>query len=199
MHHLVYLFWCVFVCVSTGTVMTPNYVQNSSMDVSLWCNCEGSGNHWQDCQHLQHLFTDNTCLSEFNTHTHTHTHTHTPLSASLAVSQLSTSLKYIQKGIHFLCVCVCVCVLVCCYAHCVSETTKLGVWMCRGVVPIVVLFNQHYQKEPIRTKFKVQKRWLKSSKNSQMSLHTKPRPCPCPVFQDRQLLPGEEEQQRFNP
>src|SRR4029434_260257 len=66
-------------------------------------------------QHLQHLFTDNTCLSEFNTHTHTyththththtqaHTHTHTPLtcmSASLAVSQLST-LKYIQKGIHF--------------------------------------------------------------------------------------------------
>ncbi|XP_063045894.1 GDNF family receptor alpha-4-like isoform X2 [Engraulis encrasicolus] len=46
-----------------GTLMTPNYVSNSSMDVSLWCNCEGSGNHWEDCQHFQRIFTQNTCLS----------------------------------------------------------------------------------------------------------------------------------------
>ncbi|XP_069575016.1 GDNF family receptor alpha-4-like [Brachyistius frenatus] len=45
-----------------GTIMTPNYISNSSADVSLWCNCEGSGNQWQDCQRLQRLFTHNTCL-----------------------------------------------------------------------------------------------------------------------------------------
>lgn len=45
-----------------GTIMTPNYISNSSADVSLWCNCEGSGNQWQDCQRLQRLFTHNACL-----------------------------------------------------------------------------------------------------------------------------------------
>ncbi|XP_029969046.1 GDNF family receptor alpha-4-like [Salarias fasciatus] len=45
-----------------GTIMTPNYVSNSSADVSLWCSCEGSGNQWQDCQRLQRLFTHNACL-----------------------------------------------------------------------------------------------------------------------------------------
>nr|XP_015817568.2 GDNF family receptor alpha-4 [Nothobranchius furzeri] len=45
-----------------GTMMTPNYVSNSSADVSLWCNCEGSGNQWQECLRLQHLFTHNICL-----------------------------------------------------------------------------------------------------------------------------------------
>uniref|UniRef100_A0A672FDB6 GDNF family receptor alpha 3 n=1 Tax=Salarias fasciatus TaxID=181472 RepID=A0A672FDB6_SALFA len=47
---------------SAGTIMTPNYVSNSSADVSLWCSCEGSGNQWQDCQRLQRLFTHNACL-----------------------------------------------------------------------------------------------------------------------------------------
>ncbi|XP_076005341.1 GDNF family receptor alpha-3 [Genypterus blacodes] len=45
-----------------GTIMTPNYISNSSADVSLWCNCEGSGNQWQDCLRLQRMFTHNTCL-----------------------------------------------------------------------------------------------------------------------------------------
>ncbi|KAG8003784.1 GDNF family receptor alpha-4, partial [Nibea albiflora] len=48
---------------ATGcTIMTPNYISNSSADVSLWCNCEGSGNQWQDCLRLQRMFTHNTCL-----------------------------------------------------------------------------------------------------------------------------------------
>ncbi|KAJ0002843.1 hypothetical protein NQD34_007992 [Periophthalmus magnuspinnatus] len=45
-----------------GTIMTPNYISNSSADVSLWCNCEGSGNQWQDCLRLHHMFIHNTCL-----------------------------------------------------------------------------------------------------------------------------------------
>ncbi|KAM9741775.1 GDNF family receptor alpha-3 [Menidia menidia] len=45
-----------------GTIMTPNYISNSSADVSLWCNCEGSGNQWQECLRLQRLFTHNSCL-----------------------------------------------------------------------------------------------------------------------------------------
>ncbi|KAM3612397.1 uncharacterized protein V6R79_007999 [Siganus canaliculatus] len=45
-----------------GTIMTPNYITNSSADVALWCNCEGSGNQWQDCLRLQRMFTHNTCL-----------------------------------------------------------------------------------------------------------------------------------------
>ncbi|XP_030595405.1 GDNF family receptor alpha-4-like isoform X2 [Archocentrus centrarchus] len=45
-----------------GTIMTPNYISNSSADVSLWCNCDGSGNQWQECLKLQRLFTHNPCL-----------------------------------------------------------------------------------------------------------------------------------------
>lgn len=45
-----------------GTIMTPNYVSNSSMEVSQWCSCEGSGNQWQDCLHILHMFSSNTCL-----------------------------------------------------------------------------------------------------------------------------------------
>lgn len=49
--------------------MTPNYISNSSADVSLWCNCEGSGNQWQECLKLQHIFTHNSCLRESTVHT----------------------------------------------------------------------------------------------------------------------------------
>nr|XP_061792729.1 GDNF family receptor alpha-4-like [Nerophis lumbriciformis] len=45
-----------------GTIMTPNYIANDSADVSLWCNCKGSGNQWQECLRLQRMFTHNTCL-----------------------------------------------------------------------------------------------------------------------------------------
>ncbi|XP_056267451.1 GDNF family receptor alpha-4-like [Pseudoliparis swirei] len=45
-----------------GTIMTPNYVSNSSTEVSQWCTCEGSGNQWQGCQRILHLFSSNACL-----------------------------------------------------------------------------------------------------------------------------------------
>ncbi|KAM8847786.1 GDNF family receptor alpha-3 [Synchiropus picturatus] len=45
-----------------GTIMTPNYISNTSSDVSLWCNCEGSGNQWHECLRLQRMFTHNNCL-----------------------------------------------------------------------------------------------------------------------------------------
>ncbi|XP_010900754.2 GDNF family receptor alpha-3 [Esox lucius] len=45
-----------------GTIMTPNYVSNSSVSVALWCTCDGSGNQWHDCLRIQHMFTRNRCL-----------------------------------------------------------------------------------------------------------------------------------------
>ncbi|XP_036404705.1 GDNF family receptor alpha-3 [Megalops cyprinoides] len=45
-----------------GTIMTPNYVSNSSVEVSQWCTCEGSGNQWQDCLRILHTFNNNVCL-----------------------------------------------------------------------------------------------------------------------------------------
>lgn len=42
--------------------MTPNYVSNSSTEVSQWCTCEGSGNEWQGCQRILHMFSSNICL-----------------------------------------------------------------------------------------------------------------------------------------
>uniref|UniRef100_A0A4W5QN98 GDNF/GAS1 domain-containing protein n=1 Tax=Hucho hucho TaxID=62062 RepID=A0A4W5QN98_9TELE len=45
-----------------GTIMTPNYANNLSMDVSQWCTCEGSGNQWQDCLRIMNMFHRNICL-----------------------------------------------------------------------------------------------------------------------------------------
>ncbi|OCT88713.1 GDNF family receptor alpha-1 [Xenopus laevis] len=45
-----------------GTVMTPNYINNSSMDVSLWCTCDGSGNQREDCNTVLGMFTNNKCF-----------------------------------------------------------------------------------------------------------------------------------------
>ncbi|CAL1573568.1 unnamed protein product [Knipowitschia caucasica] len=45
-----------------GTIMTPNYVSNSSTEVSQWCTCDGSGNDWQACEHILTLFSSNICL-----------------------------------------------------------------------------------------------------------------------------------------
>ena len=45
--------------------MTPNYVSNSSTEVSQWCTCEGSGNDWQGCQRILHMFSNNICLREY--------------------------------------------------------------------------------------------------------------------------------------
>ncbi|KAJ1126307.1 hypothetical protein NDU88_004715 [Pleurodeles waltl] len=45
-----------------GTTLTPNYISNSSLDISLWCTCDGSGNLLEECNAILHLFTSNTCL-----------------------------------------------------------------------------------------------------------------------------------------
>ncbi|XP_028843689.1 GDNF family receptor alpha-4-like [Denticeps clupeoides] len=45
-----------------GTIMTPNYVSNSSMEVSQWCTCEGSGNQWKSCLQVLLMFSSNRCL-----------------------------------------------------------------------------------------------------------------------------------------
>ncbi|XP_067851976.1 GDNF family receptor alpha-4-like isoform X2 [Heptranchias perlo] len=45
-----------------GTVLTPNYVSNSSSDISMWCSCVNSGNRREECENLLNLFTSNSCL-----------------------------------------------------------------------------------------------------------------------------------------
>ncbi|KAG8439351.1 hypothetical protein GDO86_005536 [Hymenochirus boettgeri] len=45
-----------------GTPMTPNYINNSSLDVSLWCTCDGSGNQLGDCTTVDGMFNKNRCL-----------------------------------------------------------------------------------------------------------------------------------------
>ncbi|XP_015262862.1 PREDICTED: GDNF family receptor alpha-4-like [Gekko japonicus] len=45
-----------------GTPMTPNYISNSTADVTLWCSCENSGNHKEDCEEILNLFSSNRCL-----------------------------------------------------------------------------------------------------------------------------------------
>ncbi|NXF97285.1 GFRA4 protein, partial [Eubucco bourcierii] len=45
-----------------GTPMTPNYISNSSVDVSLWCTCESSGNQKEKCDQILGMFENNKCL-----------------------------------------------------------------------------------------------------------------------------------------
>ncbi|XP_078087764.1 GDNF family receptor alpha-4-like isoform X2 [Mustelus asterias] len=45
-----------------GTVLTPNYVSNSSSNISIWCTCVNSGNQQEECENLLNLFTSNNCL-----------------------------------------------------------------------------------------------------------------------------------------
>ncbi|XP_054833380.1 GDNF family receptor alpha-3 isoform X2 [Eublepharis macularius] len=45
-----------------GTPMTPNYISNSTADVTLWCSCENSGNHKEDCDEILSSFSNNRCL-----------------------------------------------------------------------------------------------------------------------------------------
>ncbi|XP_074865438.1 GDNF family receptor alpha-3 [Carettochelys insculpta] len=45
-----------------GTAMTPNYVGNSSTEVSLWCTCENSGNQQEECDQIRSMFLSNKCL-----------------------------------------------------------------------------------------------------------------------------------------
>ncbi|MEJ1270946.1 glial cell line derived neurotrophic factor family receptor alpha 1 [Cricetulus griseus] len=47
---------------STGTVMTPNYIDSSSLSVAPWCDCNNSGNDLEECLKFLNFFKDNTCL-----------------------------------------------------------------------------------------------------------------------------------------
>ncbi|XP_006874916.1 PREDICTED: GDNF family receptor alpha-4 [Chrysochloris asiatica] len=45
-----------------GTAVTPNYVDNESSRVALWCDCGASGNQHEECEDFRGLFTRNFCL-----------------------------------------------------------------------------------------------------------------------------------------
>lgn len=51
----------------TGTVMTPNYIDSSSLSVAPWCDCSNSGNDIDECLKFLNFFQDNICLSEYKT------------------------------------------------------------------------------------------------------------------------------------
>lgn len=44
--------------------MTPNYISNSSVEVSLWCTCESSGNQKEKCDQILGMFESNKCLGK---------------------------------------------------------------------------------------------------------------------------------------
>ncbi|EHB09751.1 GDNF family receptor alpha-1 [Heterocephalus glaber] len=45
-----------------GTVMTPNYIDSSSLSVAPWCDCFNSGNDLEECLKFLNFFKDNKCL-----------------------------------------------------------------------------------------------------------------------------------------
>ncbi|KAG9281208.1 GDNF family receptor alpha-4-like [Astyanax mexicanus] len=45
-----------------GSPITPNYVDNSTSNVSPWCSCSTSGNQREQCAEFLDYFTDNICL-----------------------------------------------------------------------------------------------------------------------------------------
>uniref|UniRef100_A0A4W3K7C3 GDNF/GAS1 domain-containing protein n=1 Tax=Callorhinchus milii TaxID=7868 RepID=A0A4W3K7C3_CALMI len=45
-----------------GTILTPNYVSNTSLDTSIWCSCTNSGNQHEECENFLNFFTNNSCL-----------------------------------------------------------------------------------------------------------------------------------------
>lgn len=53
-----------FVFLSVGSIITPNYLDNSTSNVGPWCSCAASGNLRDQCSHFLSHFHDNTCLSE---------------------------------------------------------------------------------------------------------------------------------------
>ncbi|MBN3304549.1 GFRA4 protein, partial [Amia calva] len=47
-----------------GSIITPNYVDNSTSNVAPWCSCSASGNQRVECAEFLSHFTDNLCLRE---------------------------------------------------------------------------------------------------------------------------------------
>uniref|UniRef100_A0A672HYD0 GDNF family receptor alpha 4a n=1 Tax=Salarias fasciatus TaxID=181472 RepID=A0A672HYD0_SALFA len=47
-----------------GSTITPNYLDNSTLDVGPWCSCAASGNQREQCGDFLAFFHDNVCLSD---------------------------------------------------------------------------------------------------------------------------------------
>ncbi|XP_029972251.1 GDNF family receptor alpha-4-like [Salarias fasciatus] len=45
-----------------GSTITPNYLDNSTLDVGPWCSCAASGNQREQCGDFLAFFHDNVCL-----------------------------------------------------------------------------------------------------------------------------------------
>ncbi|XP_035529527.1 GDNF family receptor alpha-4a [Morone saxatilis] len=45
-----------------GSMITPNYLDNSTSNVGPWCSCTASGNHREQCNDFLTFFHDNVCL-----------------------------------------------------------------------------------------------------------------------------------------
>lgn len=45
-----------------GSIITPNYLDNSTSNVGPWCSCAASGNFRDQCNHFLSHFHDNNCL-----------------------------------------------------------------------------------------------------------------------------------------
>ncbi|MGH0151314.1 UNVERIFIED_CONTAM: hypothetical protein FKN15_032172 [Acipenser sinensis] len=47
-----------------GSLITPNYIDNSTSNVAPWCSCSASGNQQGQCSSFLSSFTDNDCLNQ---------------------------------------------------------------------------------------------------------------------------------------
>nr|XP_044993567.1 GDNF family receptor alpha-1-like [Jaculus jaculus] len=45
-----------------GTLMTPNYIDSSSLSVAPWCDCSNSGDDLEECYEFLNFFKNNKCL-----------------------------------------------------------------------------------------------------------------------------------------
>eukprot|EP00061_Rhincodon_typus_P018407 g47569.t1 len=51
-----------YIFSSTGSDMTPNYIDATDIVVAPWCTCSGSGNQKEECDKFLNYFKANTCL-----------------------------------------------------------------------------------------------------------------------------------------
>uniref|UniRef100_A0A8C3Q8D1 Uncharacterized protein n=1 Tax=Geospiza parvula TaxID=87175 RepID=A0A8C3Q8D1_GEOPR len=82
-----------------GTPMTPNYVSNSSVEVSLWCTCENSGNQKEKCDQILGMFESNKCLGKHQSHHRESAQQRTPRCAQEKHSKTLTLLLFAENTI----------------------------------------------------------------------------------------------------
>lgn len=68
--------------------MTPNYVSNSSVEISLWCTCESSGNQKEKCDQILGMFENNKCLGKHQSY---HRNRETAQHGEIQILLISTS------------------------------------------------------------------------------------------------------------